>query len=82
MNLNYSSELLNNWVSPGHFIIIQMGLSFPKTAESDSDSTAIITLRRDEPGPNGVILMARGAVTRSGQPSVGTVMAALCRALQ
>lgn len=45
-----------------------MGLQFSLTRENDSDCSAIISLRRDELGPNGEMLMARDAVRRSGQP--------------
>lgn len=48
-----------------------MGLQLSQTTQNDSDYTAIISLRRDEPGPNGVMLMATDIVRRSGQPFNG-----------
>ncbi len=48
-----------------------MGLQFSQTAKNDSDYSAIISLRGDEAGPNGEMLMARDTVRRSGQPFSG-----------
>ena len=64
-------QLLNSWVSPGHFIVMQMELQFSQTGENDSDCSAIISPRKAELGPNGVMLVVRDTVRRSGQPFSG-----------
>lgn len=56
-------------MSPGNLIILKWDIF--SQAENDSDYTATISLRKDEPGPSGVMLTARDTVRRSGQPFNG-----------
>lgn len=50
---------------------MQMELQFSQSTEKHSDSTTLISLRRDKLGPKGIMLTVRDSVRRSGQSFSG-----------